>query len=145
MLAVVMAKRKQHPGTAGAGRSRAKPETDYDGAWKEALDRFFEPCVAFTVKMADSGIFGKNGCDLTYEELFRAYRLMRTEYGIIIDVFGDCEATIRSAAKALEAYDEDKDHFNLVAVAQGETVDEYLRCYEKLKERGTLTSPWAAC
>src|SRR5205823_6523964 len=48
-------------------------------------------------------------------------------------VFGDCNETVRSARKALKAYNEEKDHFNLVAVAQGETVDEYLHCYEKLK------------
>lgn len=89
-----------------------------------------------TVKMADSGIFGKNGCDLTYEELFRAYRMMKPEYGIIIDVFGDCEKTVESAQEALKVYNEEKDHFKLVAVAQGETGDEYLRCYEKLKEMG---------
>jgi hypothetical protein len=89
-----------------------------------------------TVKMADSGIFGKNGCDLTYEELFRAYRTMKTEYGIIIDVFGDCDETIRSARKARKEYDEEKDNFNIVGVAQGDTVDEYLRCYEKLQAMG---------
>jgi hypothetical protein len=89
-----------------------------------------------TIKMADSGIFGKKGCTLTYEELFRAYRTMKAEYGIIIDVFGNCEETLRSAKKALEAYDEEKDPFSLVAVAQGDTVDEYLICYEKLKAMG---------
>jgi hypothetical protein len=86
-----------------------------------------------TIKMADSGIFGKHGCDLTYEQLFRAYRKMKPEYGIIIDVFGDCGETIRSAQQALKAYDEEKDQFKLVAVAQGKTVSEYLRCYDKLK------------
>lgn len=89
-----------------------------------------------TVKMADSGIFGKKGCTLTYDELYRAYRLMKTEYGIIIDVFGDCDKTLESAKEALKEYDEEKNKFNLVAVAQGETVDQYLRCYEKLKEMG---------
>ena len=89
-----------------------------------------------TVRMADSGIFGKKGCTLTYEELFRAYRMMKTEYGIIIDVFGDCDKTVESAQQALKEYNEDKDHFNLVAVAQGDTVDEYLICYEKLKAMG---------
>jgi hypothetical protein len=89
-----------------------------------------------TIKMADSGIFGKNGCDLTYEQLFRAYRTMKTEYGIIIDVFADCDETIRSAGKALKAYDEEKDQFKLVGVAQGKTVSAYLHCYEKLKAMG---------
>ncbi len=89
-----------------------------------------------TIKMADSGIFGKNGCSLTYEELFRAYRLMKTEYGIIIDVFGDCDKTVESAKEALKEYDEERDHFNLVAVAQGNTVDEYLRCYDELQVMG---------
>jgi hypothetical protein len=81
-------------------------------------------------------IFGKNGCHLTYEELFSAYRTMKTEYGIIIDVFGDCDETIRSAWKALKVYDAEKDRFKLVGVAQGRTVSEYLRCYEKLKVMG---------
>jgi hypothetical protein len=89
-----------------------------------------------TVRMADSGIFGKNGCTLTYEELFCAYRTMKTEYGIIIDVFGNCDETVRSARKALSFYNEETDSFKLVGVAQGKTVSQYLRCYEKLKSLG---------
>ena len=89
-----------------------------------------------TVKMVDSGIFGKSGCSLTYEELFRDYRTMKTDYGIIIDVFGDCDETVRSARKALKEYDEEQDRFKLVGVAQGQDICDYLRCYEKLAVMG---------
>jgi hypothetical protein len=89
-----------------------------------------------TVKMVDSGIFGKSGCTLTYEELFRAYRTMKTEYGMIIDVFGDCDETVLSARKALREYDEERDRFKLVGVAQGQNVCDYLRCYENLSAMG---------
>lgn len=53
-----------------------------------------------TVKMADSGIFGKQGCDLTYGELFKAYKEMKAQYGIMIDVFGECDATLAMQKRA---------------------------------------------
>jgi hypothetical protein len=86
--------------------------------------------------MVDCGMFGKEGCALDYTDLFAAYRKMRANYGIIIDVFRDSEATVKSARKALEAYNQHKDDFKLVAVAQGKTVPDYLRCYEKLRKIG---------
>lgn len=89
-----------------------------------------------TIKMVDSGIFGKNGCSLSYEDLFAAYRRMRAEYGIIIDVLGDVDETLKSARKAIKEYDEERDLFKLVGVAQGKTVSDYLRCYEKLQKMG---------
>jgi hypothetical protein len=89
-----------------------------------------------TIKMVDSGIFGKNGCHLTYEDLFAQYRLMRADYGIMIDAMGDVEETIKSARKALKHYDSEQDRFKLVGVAQGTTVPEYIRCYEKLQNMG---------
>lgn len=51
-----------------------------------------------TVKMCDSGMFTKEGATLTYEELFNTYKRMGVEYGVMIDVFHDMEATIASAA-----------------------------------------------
>jgi hypothetical protein len=89
-----------------------------------------------TIKMVDCGMFGKKGCDLGYKDLFAAYRKMRADYGIIIDVFRDSKATLQSARWALRSYDEKEDRFKLVAVAQGKNVAEYLRCYEKLKGMG---------
>lgn len=89
-----------------------------------------------TIKMADSGIFGKKGCALTYDELFKAYKDMKAQYGIMIDVFGDCDATLASARKALKKHQRGAHQFKLVGVAQGKSIDEYLQCYEKLLAMG---------
>lgn len=86
------------------------------------------------IKMSDSGIFNKNGCNLTYEELFKRYEVLGVEYGIIIDVFKDSEKTIKSALKGLKIYKQNRYNFKLVAVAQGRDLDEYLKCYNKLQE-----------
>jgi len=88
------------------------------------------------IKMADSGVFNKNGCHLTYDELFRRYEMLGVEYGIIIDVLKDSRKTIESAFKGLRIYErnEKKYNFKLVAVAQGKDLDGYLKCYEKLQE-----------
>jgi hypothetical protein len=42
-----MAKHRQNRRPAGRAGARREPGTDYDSPWKEALDRFFEPCLAF--------------------------------------------------------------------------------------------------
>jgi hypothetical protein len=90
----------------------------------------------YTVKMCDSGIFTREGATLTYDDLFKAYERMAVDYGVMIDVFRDAQATIESAKLAKEAYDFFKDKFKLVVVAQGKTVEEYLECYDKLKQMG---------
>lgn len=86
------------------------------------------------VKMADSGVFTKHG-NLTkgYEQLFEIYENMSVEYGIIIDVIKDKEGTVRSAKEAIKVYEKSNHNFKLVGVAQGNTVDDYLDCYTKLK------------
>jgi hypothetical protein len=89
-----------------------------------------------TIKMVDSGIFGKNGCDLNYDELFREYDQMNADYGVIIDVLRDAEATLASAKTALAEYRKSAHKFKLVGVAQGTNPDGYYRCYERLKELG---------
>lgn len=88
------------------------------------------------VKMADSGIFSKTGCTVGYEELFHRYNLLGTHYGIMIDVLKNSKATLKSAMKALKTYEknEKKYYFKLVAVAQGNNLDEYLECYGKLRK-----------
>jgi len=86
------------------------------------------------IKMADSGIFNKNGCNLTYEELFKRYEMSGVEYGIIIDFLKDSEKTIRSALKGFKIYKQNKYSFKLVAVAQGGDLDEYLKCYDRLQK-----------
>jgi len=84
------------------------------------------------IKMTDSGIFSKNGCTINYEELFDRYDAMGTDFGVMIDILGDAKATIKSAREALRIYERKKHHFNLVAVAQGRTLEEYLECYQSL-------------
>ena len=45
--------------------------------------------------------------------------------------------TLRSAEEALNAYEAGDYSFELVTVAQGERMDEYLECYEKLRDLGS--------
>ncbi len=87
--------------------------------------------------MTDSGIFSKRGCTIDYEELFRRYDLMGTDFGIMIDVLRDSKATLKNAQKALKLYEKNKKKykFRLVAVAQGNTLEEYLECYSKLSNK----------
>ena len=56
---------------------------------------------------------------------------------MIIDTLRDPNETIRSARKALKIYASNnaKYKFKLIAVAQGKTLDEYLKCYEKLQQQ----------
>jgi hypothetical protein len=89
-----------------------------------------------TVKMCDSAIFHENRFENNYDTLFTRYQQMGADFGIIIDVLGSARATIRSAELALKAYDEKKHKFELVGVAQGTTVEEYLKCYRELRARG---------
>jgi len=86
------------------------------------------------IKMSDSGIFNKNGCNFSYEELFKRYEVLGVEYEIIIDVLKDPGKTIKSALKGLKIYKQNKYNFKLVAVAQGKDLDEYLKCYDILQE-----------
>jgi DNA-binding Lrp family transcriptional regulator len=92
--------------------------------------------LGHTVKMCDSGIFTREGAMLNYNQLFEAYVRMGVEYGIIIDVFRDPQATLKSAQEALIAYEPFKDQFKLVGVAQGITPEEYIQNYEDLKALG---------
>jgi hypothetical protein len=50
----------------------------------------------------------------------------------MIDAFGDRIATLKSAQSAINAYRKENYPFHLVAVAQGQTVAEYLSCFDDL-------------
>ena len=95
-----------------------------------------EHILSHTIKMCDSGIFTREGATLTYKQLFEAYVRMEVEYGVMIDVFRDSQATLKSAKEALQAYEPFKEQFKLVGVAQGKTVEEYVQNYEALKALG---------
>jgi len=86
--------------------------------------------------MCDSGIFTREGATLAYDQLFEAYARMGVEYGVMIDVFQNPQATIESAKRALRAYKSFKNSFKLVGVAHGNSIDEYLDCYAQLKRMG---------
>ena len=89
------------------------------------------------VKMVDSGVFSKDGCKTDdYKKLFEKYEYMKADYGVMIDVFKDAKATLKSAEKALKIYENRTYNFKLVAVTQGNTLKEYLECYEDLKRMG---------
>jgi hypothetical protein len=88
------------------------------------------------VKAADSGVFSKNGCHLSYKELFDIYEYMDVSYGIMIDYLKDSKKTIESAKEAWKIYSDGDYSFDLVGVAQGKTIDEYLSCYDELQSIG---------
>ena len=48
---------------------RKRPATDYDSPWKEALDRFFEFCVAFFFPHVHADIDWIRGYEMLDKEL----------------------------------------------------------------------------
>jgi uncharacterized protein DUF6884 len=107
----------------------------------ESMDEGYacRPCRALrrrTVKICDSGVFTKTGCKFDYRDLFLRYENMGCDYGIIIDVLRNAQATKESAKEALEAYRELRPSFELVGVAQGRSVEQYVDCYAALKKLG---------
>lgn len=90
-----------------------------------------------TVLICDSGVFQRRGCKIpSYHSLFGEYEAMGADYGIIMDVLKDKDATLRAAQEAISTYREGSWSFKLIGVAQGNTVEEYLDCYRALKAIG---------
>ena len=87
-------------------------------------------------KVGDSGIY--QGKDISYRELFNEYIKMGATHGIIKDYFRNPAKTLESSKEAWEYYNKAKmqGKFVLLGVAQGNTVEEYLRSYEEQKEIG---------
>ena len=81
-----------------------------------------------TIKIGDSGIYQKKPMD--YNELFNEYKKMHLKYGIIKDYYRDPKKTIESAKLAVKEYKKGNYNFELMGVAQGNTVAEYVRSYE---------------
>lgn len=92
--------------------------------------------LAHTVKMCDSGAFKQGGVHLAYEQLYLRYVEMGAAFGIMLDVLGDRRATLQSAERALAALGPFQGKFQLVGVAQGRTLEEYLSCYRELRAMG---------
>jgi len=88
------------------------------------------------IKAVDSGVFTREGCNLDYYKLFAIYDNMKAEYGVMIDFIKEKKKTIDSAKTAMKIYKKKKHPFKLVGVAQGKNLDEYVKCYEQLKEIG---------
>ena len=90
------------------------------------------------LKICDSGVFLKAVLqeNLTYDELFARYEEMNADYGIIFDVLGDAKSTIKSAKSAINIYFSKRRSFNLVGVAQGQTVEQYVKCTKSLIDLG---------
>ena len=89
-----------------------------------------------TIKMVDSGVFCKLRCRIDYNQLFEIYERMNAQYGIMLDVIKDSYATIESAKQAIRIYQNRQWSFKLVGVAQGNDLDEYIRCYSDLLSIG---------
>ncbi len=66
-----MAKRQQSRGTTDQGKVRKSPATDYDSPWKEALDRYFELCMAFFFPLIHAEIDWTRGYETLDKELQR--------------------------------------------------------------------------
>lgn len=93
---------------------------------------------AHFVKMGDSGVFTRDGCKIPdYDDLYRKYRRLGVEFGIMIDYLKDSDRTLESATRAMEVYLRHPARgFKLVGVAQGNSLAEYLDCYSRLREIG---------
>jgi hypothetical protein len=64
-----MAKRPRDQGTAGREEARTAPEADYDSPWKEALDHYFERCIAFFFSHIHPDIDWSRGYEMLDKEL----------------------------------------------------------------------------
>jgi hypothetical protein len=62
---------KRHQGRRRSGRRRISraSATDYDSPWKEALDRFFERCMAFFFPRIHADIDWTRGYEMLDKEL----------------------------------------------------------------------------
>lgn len=89
-------------------------------------------------KICDSGVFLKSNYqrNLTYSQLMARYEAMSCDYGIILDVLGDKDATIQSAEKGMSVYKQGDYTFQLIGVAQGKTSAEYVDCVKQLVNLG---------
>jgi hypothetical protein len=95
---------------------------------KRITERFgFTPCL-----IVDSGAFTKNHAPFTESELFIRYERMGASYGVVNDILGDYRATVQNCSKAIAEYLKLRRKFKLVGVTQGQTIDEYLMCYNEL-------------
>ena len=100
--------------------------------------KIFNEFELASVKVGDSGIY--QGKDISYKDLFSEYEKMGVTHGIIKDHYRDPVQTLKSAKKAIKVYKmgRKKGHYNfeLVGVAQGETVADYIHSYMAQKELG---------
>jgi len=88
------------------------------------------------IKMCDCGMFTKEGSKYSYADLFDIYEQMGADYGIMQDVFRDRDKTLESAKIAINIYHKHDYNFKLVLVAQGNSLDEYLKSYDSLSKLG---------
>ena len=96
--------------------------------------KLFSEFNSAAFKVGDSGIYQKN--DQGYKEIFSAYSEMKVDYGIIKDFYRDREKTIESAKMALREHKKGKYKFQLVGVAQGKSVAEYIQSYREQRDLG---------
>jgi hypothetical protein len=64
-----MAKGRRKRATAGTRRGPATPGADYDSPWKDALDRYFERCLAFFFPHIHAEIDWSRGYEMLDKEL----------------------------------------------------------------------------
>lgn len=89
-----------------------------------------------STRIGDSGIF--QGRDSDYDYLFGEYLKMGVSHGIIKDYYRDPKKTLSSAREGMKVYRSDgyEGKFILIGVAQGSTVEEYIKSYIKQKQMG---------
>src|SRR4051794_31813854 len=64
-----MAKRQRSRRATGRGRTSKASGTDYDSPWKEALDRYFEACLALFFPHAHADLDWARGSEMLDKEL----------------------------------------------------------------------------
>jgi hypothetical protein len=86
--------------------------------------------------IADSGAFARNSALLDEAALFDRYEQMGVDFGIVNDVLRDRTRTLVNSARAMGLYTRKRRPFQIVGVAQGRSLSEYLDCYQNLSRLG---------
>ncbi len=86
--------------------------------------------------IADSGAFARNSVPLDEATLFDRYERMGVDFGVVNDVLRDHSRTLINSVKAMQVYIQKRRSFQLVGVAQGRSLVEYLDCYCQLLRLG---------
>ena len=86
------------------------------------------------LKILDNGLF--EGEQVPTEELLEKAALVNADVVVAPDILFNCDATLEEFDKFKEAVKVSGKDYKIFAVPQGETMNDWLRCYVELVQRG---------